>query len=608
MINISQYTVSAKLRNSFIFSLLFVVFVVAYILSPYWKLVDSLAGQIIFLLSLGSLGFFWAFLSSGSFEFLWRFDNQEIVRYVGLAVILFVLNYKALGTGLPWRGDEDYHVDRTIRLGTAMGVKVLLLVIPLVALYLVEGLRNSKWSILSSAFFAIMIGIIAFSTEISEGALTRYPFVSYWVALIPPSISVIVTGNYNEATFRFIPFFSTLFILWFVFRNMSGYGRTVAVLFALAVATLPILFYYTSIFYLEMPAVFFLTIVCFGIGSMAGKHSKEIKQQGAWYALILTGFVKETAVAIMVVFVLWYLANRFFYSHSKLGRRWELLDSGRVIFGILLPIGLYLAFRSLFGTSRSFAPHLNNLLDLEVYAILMRSYLEQFGAFIILMLLGWLVMLITAQYWSLLFLTSAFVADVLFHLLDSDIYVGHSRFNIFLVPIILASVAVLIRRVALRSRVLAAVSLIVTIVISLLLSPINRDGTKEPNWGDYRVNTSEHYYPYREAITWVLQHHPTECVIYVVGNYRYNFNYYYSRVPEDSCYEMILRKDRNEGDNAAIERILSKLAVKSGQPVVFQVLDSNIDLEATSAGYKMERVFANEAHRLILFSNSELPP
>lgn len=77
----------------------------------------------------------------------------------------------------------------------------------------------------------------------------------------------------------------------------------------MAVATIPTIFYYSSITYLEMPAVMLMTIVCLRIEPLARNDTSAIKQDVGWYALILLGFIKETTLP----FILMFLAYRSFY-------------------------------------------------------------------------------------------------------------------------------------------------------------------------------------------------------------------------------------------------------------------------------------------------------
>jgi hypothetical protein len=99
-----------------------------------------------------------------------------------------------------------------------------------------------------------------------------------------------------------------------------------------------------------------------------------------------------------------------------------------------------------------------------------------------------------------------------------------------------------------------------------------------------------------------------ECVSFVLRKSPYFFEYYYDPVPQNPCYELILRQDNEEEENAAIERILGNLATSGNQLVVFQVLGDNVNFKSEIAGYQVERVFENEAHQLILFNKLQLSP
>lgn len=591
-----------RLRRSFVFAMLLVAYAIAFVLSPFWSLDESAVVRIILLVTTVGLGILWAYLSSEDVEFSFRLDPWGVASLVALGLILLALNYNALGADLPWKGDEDHHITKTIALWSWMGAKAFLLVLPLAILFLYEGWRNSPWLLPSAGFFVVLLAIVVGRSQIDEWNLLRYPFFSYWLALIPLYFSTAFTGVFYEAAFRVLPFLSVLLLGWYSFKKIRSSGSAMAFLFAVSVVTLPLVAYYASIFYLEMPAVALMTIVCFNLSALEDSRNQNIRKVGAWYALLLIGFLKETVLPFLIVFTFWHLAPRIVLENSRRARLAGVRDGARLGYGILLPIVVYLTYRSAFGDFRAFSPTFADLLDVEVYSILLGSYLEQFGAFLALMGLGWLVLAAEAKYRTLAFMVLAFIADAMLHILDDGRFVGYSRFNLFLLPLIISGSAVTIKALAGRRKPWVALSLAIVVAFNLIMSPINRDGTKRPHWGEYVAEVSEHYYPYREAISWLTRQHPGECATFVVGTYRYFAGFYLERFTDDPCFEVITI-GADEDDRSAIERVLQEAELNDRRLVMYQVTGEEMEEMPASAGYRLEQIFRNDAHQLLLFSS-----
>src|SRR5512135_1390623 len=87
------------------------VYVAAFILSSYWNGPQSLPVKYGILTALIAVGAAWAYLSAGQLQL--RVSRSSLV-YGGLLLAgLFLLNYRALTSVIPWRGDEAGHIFRT---------------------------------------------------------------------------------------------------------------------------------------------------------------------------------------------------------------------------------------------------------------------------------------------------------------------------------------------------------------------------------------------------------------------------------------------------------------------------------------------------------------
>ena len=70
---------------------------------------------------------------------------------------------------------------------------------------------------------------------------------------------------------------------------MSNSGISNKLLWALSVASVPMVYCYFSVLYLELPAAILMLVVCLRIVSPLADDGGNIRRNPAWYALILGG-------------------------------------------------------------------------------------------------------------------------------------------------------------------------------------------------------------------------------------------------------------------------------------------------------------------------------
>ena len=341
------------------------------------------------------------------------------------------------------------------------------------------------------------------------------------MALHPASL---VIGPYHEILFRIIPFLSVVGLAWYFQRSINQKEIHSKFLWGLAIGTIPIVFYYSSILYLEIPAIFLMTLVCIRISNLLQKDFVGLKQDIGWYALILIGFIKETTLPFLLCFLIYRtiisLWNRT--SNEKLNPHTEetadvktklpigqfFRDEFFVYFVTLLPIVYYLSFRTIFENTREYTLTLSNLLDISIYTVMGRSFLEQFGIFPVFFIGGCILLFKKKKYFILWFYIILIIGYALFYFLDQNEYIGYSRFNLFFLPPILAGSSYLIKAVIERKKIYGTRPCVCNDLSSLYLSPVQNDGTKVPLWGNYFTDTSEHYYPVEDALLWMKQNDP----------------------------------------------------------------------------------------------------
>ena len=314
---------------------------------------------------------------------------------------------------------------------------------------------------------------------------------------------------YQEVFYRMVPFLSTFALVWIFQRDLCRSKPILNLFWGLAVASIPLVYYYSSILYIEMPAIALMLIVCLNIPSLLKDDFQKIKENPAWYALILIGFIKETTIPFLVCFIGWRLIAGVVQGRISLKSiktscaAWGMNFSSPC--AVLLPVLFYLFLRgTLSQQSRWFSLTLANLSKPIVYSTLLRSFYDQLGLpFFLLFCASCFFLFWKKEFLQAGFFLSLFVLYPAFFAVDTLIYTGYSRFNLFIIPPVLAGAWILIKRLMESRKIIGTITACAILTINLWASPVFIDGTKKPLWGNYLTDTSEHYYPYREALTWL---------------------------------------------------------------------------------------------------------
>lgn len=600
---------SILMPRMFVIVILAAIYSLGFIVTPYWMNVQSKTEMIFILVLTIGIGVIWSFLSAGDLQI--RVIPINWSHFFILLAGLLVLNLRPLTSDIPWRGDEDYHIARTLSLASRIATKwvIAFFIVFISSAYI--AWKKSKWSIFPGILF--VAGLIFFSitknplAEIAPTTL-RYPYISYWFVAVIPKLAMLIKVNpYQEVLFRIVPFLSTFALVW-VFQNELAKSKTALVLlWGLAVATIPIVYYYSSILYLELPAVCLMLIICLNLKSLLKDDWKEIKQSPAWYALILIGFIKETTVPFLICFLAWRLITslfqrKIFPTTLKLSLH-NLGDQIRISLAVLFPAFFYLFLRStLSQQNRGFSLTFSNLTNIIVYRTIIQSFLEQFGPPLLLLFFGGCVMLFwRKEYFLAGFFLSLVFLYPLFYAVDVLSYAGYSRFNLFVLPPILAGSSILIKQIMNYRKILAIATACVILAINLWTSPVFIDGTKTPLWGNYLTDTSEHYYPYREALVWLQNNYENERIMFTGMYYDYIFEFYFAQLNWYPTSRLLLT---NNGDNDAVSLSLGLAEAENAKIniVLFQVLGNEIPkVKDIGCYFYEERIFRNDAHTLVVY-------
>ncbi len=591
-----------RLPRALVSTALFFFFALAFVAAPYWLVAGSLAERFLSLLLTVLLGAVWARLAANEVQL--SFDVRAWGSAAILLGLMIALNFRALSAAIPWMGDEGYHIKFALSFAKLIPTPVLLFAILASFALLLTVWRKPRLA--AAACVVLVTGCIAvflLRRPPTLELILRYPFVSRWFQVLTPILLRPLAGLQHEVLFRIVPFLSAVLLSWLYARSVHPRGTVPTVLLGLAAATIPSLYYYSSILYLEMPAVVLMFVVCRESDELLSLPFDELTSKPAWYALVLIGFIKETAAAFLLSFVVLRIIIRV-----KIAWRngsWKRLVRGELFMavGTLLPVAIYLFYRTRFGNPREFHFAPENVLSLRVALVILRSHLEQFGLVYLLFLAGIVLLAFQRRFRKVLFLLAAVASTTLFHLLDAAKYAGYSRFNLFVMPAVLAGSVVFLQFVGTRGKwYLPALSVLV-LASNLAISPVNWDGTRRPYWGNYLVNiAAEHHYPYREALAWLKDHSHAEVIQFTGLRFTYYFDFYFDKLNWHPKYELL--KNDPSMDMASIRDLL-QAASQNGVDCVVIRLDrerSTGELALVPDQRWQMKAFRNMAHSLLVFT------
>ncbi|HSG45755.1 MAG TPA: hypothetical protein VLA72_21640 [Anaerolineales bacterium] len=595
------------LSRSFMVALSTVIFILGFIITPYWLTPQSITKSSLFLSLTIAIGIAWVYLSINSLEI--QFNSKGI--FGGGLIILGViaLNYRPLNSVIPFKGDEGFHIDRTLGLINTIPIVWISGVILLLLFLLYIAIHKSR--------LAIFIGILAITGLIllllnrnPFGELInhplfflRYPFINYWLFALVPKLVSLFASPYQEILFRIVPILSMSFlVLGFQKRTLNS-DVLLSTALALSAATIPIVFYYSSILYIEPLVILLMTIICLDIKNLTNQNGTELLKNSNWYALVLIGFIKETAIPFLICFLAcrWIiqLQKRFEIEHAWKSLASFLVVELKIIFSVLAPVFLYLYFRNDLTSTRNYFPHLPNLFDPTLYTFIWRSLAEQFGLYILFFLAGCILLIIKREYLLLLCYLSIIVITLAFFIMDDKAFIGYSRFNLYILPPILAVTSFFIDWVFLQKRTIGILLIISALFVNLLISPVNFDGTKKAYWGNYMIDTSEHYYPYQDAFIWLMNNYKNERVLFTGLDFQYSFQFYWNKLGWKPRRDG-LKTENSSDESTAVSKILDKADREGFDFVVYRVLEENF-IQSQEIGKFQSITIKNSAHTLIIY-------
>jgi hypothetical protein len=609
-----------------VFTALYGLFLLCFVLTPLWNTLPGLPLKAAFLAMTLAAGFAFAWWGSGGLRSPTALDG---LWFLLVFAFVLALNFSALSASIPWRGDEDFNISFTSQLSHSMGRHLSYFAV--LAAFLGWGAFHramDRRMIAAAILFGALAAFAAHRAHLDLYQVLRYPILMKYLTALPVYLaSLPPPGPFPEIPYRIIPLICGAGLAWLGFRALARRPLPIRVGAALAVATLPLVRYYGTLFYLEMPAALCMTLVCFQAGPLLRADLARLVRMPSWYALILIGFIKETGLPFLAAFL---ACRLLFHLHRHLYRRRHRLrelhgnpplperpppllkEAGReavVVFCVAFPLCLYLFYRFRFGHSRSYNPEPQGLLNAHLLFLELRSWWDSFGLLLPLALAGALPALRKCggkrrqALPNLVFPALAFFLVFALFFLDGGLYVGYSRFNLFLLPSLLALAWEALRYGAMRHPALTAGALALIVAANAFLSPVNADGSKLPRWGIYGNDIGDHYYPYREALL-ALKRGGFGGKARLTGLYYAYPTGFYLR-PEEMPEQSLVAKPDDEA--ASMDSLLAASADEGFEAVLYHIIGDSVPALPNLHGYGNTQVFRNRAHALVLFTRPRSP-
>jgi len=539
-------------KYSFLFQL--IVFSFGFIFSPYWNALDSVFHKVVLLSLLFIFGLWWSYFSSEEIQ-LEKVNIKK--RYlIILGLLIYLVNYLPLKTDIAWRGDEDFHINLILELTAHLKkmfefyathismdsskIGILIVVVVILLLFVYKTIRLNKRKFKLSKFLPFVYILIPTTalllyppSDISSSHIDilsirnvlRYPYIEKWL-----NILFTFPDSYGDiGLYRVIPFLSTILISWFLFCKLKNkiQNDLLALIFSFATATVPLIYFYSSILYLEMPIIFLMIVCIFDLNFLISSDPKRLIRRYSWYLLLLLSFLKEAALIFLLVIVIVRLIYQYKKYYSSSHKFIILLSEIRVGVMILSPIIIYLTFRSLFSDVRPYGGQVKNIFEINYYRVIIQSILDQIGFLFILSVLGFLLLIYRKKYLFAAVISALIICYLWFFLADGSDYIGYSRWNLYLLPMILYTSVFLIT--SLKNKYILVLSIIL-LFSNLYLSPIKIDGVRLGNWGSPKIDMAEYTYPYNKAMNVISIDKKTQKVLLLGQYYPYNgLNYYQNK-------------------------------------------------------------------------------
>ncbi len=581
---------------------LFFIFCVAYVFTPYWTLGANPIRQAIYLSTTVGSGIAWAYWFSKEQSF--SFDlKKNLWIFCACAAMMIAVNIPGLAAEIPWRGDEDFHIGVTGSLVVLARRHGLVFFMPFL-LFPVSFFVMRKGSLKVALFFIALLAAVCaycgYALPFAISGAVRYPLILRYVCgaiVFPVSLFVRTTP---EVFYRAVPFLSALLLVFYCTKRWCLRMPISVCIVALCLATIPLMLFYSSLLYLELPAVLLLSVAFFNADRLLTGPIDKIKADPAWIALTLAGMIKETAITVVVAF----LFVRLILSAISVFRRTMalkryVLELLHAIF-VVLPLGIYLWYRSIAHVWRVLAPEPNHFFDPEMYAIFARALMQQFDVCLYIAITGLIVLIVRKRFVTVSVCLCSLALELGFHMLDEKQYVGFSRWNLMLIPALLVCLETIVRPIFERRRTAGSAALLCAAAINVMHSPLHLEGSRKSYWGNYLCDMGEHSYPYRAALLWMTDRGMAERAIYWTGLDFGYFTQYYASFPKMQ-YAFVKHPTSVFEETGIMAMQFSIARAKHFDSVLYHPIAKGLEPPKQVCGYTLLKVFSNKEHRLFVY-------
>lgn len=364
---------------------------------------------------------------------------------------------------------------------------------------------HARWGLWAGAGLAVAAAApwvyppATLADDFQQDRMLRYPASQPWLGAWLWELS---RGDWGAGilfafeTLRFVPVLAVLLLGLVLVQEPKWRNAPPALplLGALAVATVPTLLYHGTLFYLELALLPPLLLLLRAGRRWLLAAPGRLAGTDVWWAALTLGFLKDTGVVAMGILWLTRAATRglLLWRRGELGGA-VVRAEARVAFVVLGPGLLYLALRALHG-SRPYQPHFGNLLDAGLWLRAVSAVVEQFGVLWLPALVGAVLLARRRGGARLLAVSAVFAAIWLFHLVEDPRWVGLARFNLLLLPAVLALAWTGLSPL-LAHRLPAMAVLLGLLAGNAALSPVDAAGQRAV-WG----GSGERWYAYTDCL------------------------------------------------------------------------------------------------------------
>jgi hypothetical protein len=527
-------------------------------------------------------------------------------KTAALAGALLALNWRAFDLVVPSRGDESFHILKLwawlvfLRAQVSQWPAVAAAVVAAAAgLWLQRyGGRRRLGAVLLGAAGGLWVwSVVATSYRADASWLPRYPGFQMWWHLSALLYAPIKSWAAQEALYRVTPFVAVVILAVYILREPLAHSAAwIQMAAAAAVATAPTVRYYGTLLYLDLPLAVAATVVCFEIERVAAARGDGRVPAGAgWCALLLAGFLKETALLFLVVTLLFCLSG-------------GLVQRMKLAWAILCPLGLFLLSA---GVQRDppYVFRAENIVAFSNYRILAGALWEQYGLLLGLAAAG--AMLVARQRrWKLLgFGVAVTAAYTLLYVGDGALiaqggverprFLGNARYMLAWLPGVTVFAIEAVRQAPRSVGGLAAAAVLAA---NLWWYPVSTVAAPVANWGDALSDTSDHFYPYDEAFRRGQAEFRAAQRVAVVGqDFFYPHLFYQRRWNWPARVDpLVLRPGYGEGEY----RRVVELAARSRPDLIWVHVMPHLPLSVYQreiAGYTQAGEHRSRFHRILVY-------